>query len=295
MDNSDLQLIINAIKSRKCLTFIGAGASTAFRNQHDQEIPGLPTGCQLAEWLARECNYVNGSSYDLLKVTEYFVYANSWDRSNLEKALRDKIQSCDQPRPIHTVLAQLPQIRFIITTNYDTLLERELKRYKRLIIKHVYDRSDSKTAHFQVPFEREDRDVILHKMHGCVEMPESMVITESDYIQYLANLNDADRGMPEVFRKNIIPQYILLFLGYGLADWNFRVIWQGVLAQLANKHLRKDSYALVRAPAKQLVRYWQKQDVVVLDQDLTEFATQLAQHFNLEIPQLGIAKQPRDS
>jgi len=52
---------------------------------------------------------------------------------------------------------------------------------------------------------------ILHKMHGCVTDPESMVITESDYIQYLTNLNDADRGMPEVFRKNIIPQYTLLF------------------------------------------------------------------------------------
>lgn len=132
-------------------------------------------------------------------------------------------------------------------------------------------------------------------MHGSIDEPRSMVITQSDYIRYLAYLNDIDRGMPEYFRKMIIPQFTLLFLGYSLEDWNFQVIWEGVLSQQANLNLNKDAYALVKNPSHMQTRYWAKRNVVVLDQDLTEFARKLAEHFNLEIPQLGIDKNPEAS
>jgi len=170
-----------------------------------------------------------------------------------------------------------------------------LNKYGRNLIKHVYNPQNPKTGHFQGPVFFGDTDIILHKMHGSIDEPRSMVITQSDYIRYLAYLNDIDRGMPEYFRKMIIPQFTLLFLGYSLEDWNFQVIWEGVLSQQANLNLNKDAYALVKNPSHMQTRYWAKRKVVVLDQDLTEFARKLAEHFNLEIPQLGIDKNPEAS
>jgi hypothetical protein len=59
LQEQDLKLIFNAIESGKCLAFLGAGACTAFRKSSGAEEPGLPTGGQLAQWLAEKCQYTN--------------------------------------------------------------------------------------------------------------------------------------------------------------------------------------------------------------------------------------------
>lgn len=291
MKAEDLKLIINAIESGKCLAFLGAGACTPFKNNKGEEIPGLPVGGQLAETLAERCQYTNGKDCDLLKVAEYFLYAYGGDREPLERAIREEIQKPCTPRPIHTVLAQLEKIKIVITTNYDGLLEQELLHYNRHLLKHVHNPNDSRSGHFDFSIFLEPGEVLLHKMHGSVEIPGSMVVCESDYIKYLASFNDKDRGIPQNIRL-LIPQSTLLFLGYGLGDWNFRVIWEGVLSSYASRNLRKESYALVKSPTHFQRRYWARRNVEIFDQDLTEFATQLAEHFNLEIPQMGIEKRP---
>lgn len=295
MEKEDLNLIINAIESGKCLTFLGAGACTPFNNHKGEEIPGLPTGAQLAKKLAEKCRYSNGNYIDLLKVAEYFLYTCSGDRDELEKAVREEIQKPCVPRPIHTVLAQLKKINTIITTNYDTLMEEELRKYGRILIRNSYNRSNSMAAHFKDPGNLDENDVVLHKMHGTIEEPGSIVITESDYIYYLANLTNEDRGMPVYFRHACISKPILLFLGYGLGDWNFQVIWEGVITDYLARNARKNAYALTRNPTHMQKKYWTRRSVDIYDQDLTEFAVQLAGHFNLEIPQLGIEKQPQGS
>ena len=127
-------------------------------------------------------------------------------------------------------------------------------------------------------------------MHGTVEKPRSMVITQTDYIHYLANLNDPDRGMPEFFRKTVIPDFNLLFLGYSLEDWDFRVIWEGVLANYRDAAVDLKSYALLKNPSDFQREFWMERKVKLIDVDLTEFAICLAREFNLEIPQLGILK-----
>jgi hypothetical protein len=289
----DLKLIINAIKKGKCLAFIGAGACTPFENNNGQEVPGLPNVAHLAKKLAERCQYSNCNDFELQKVAEYFLYTSSGDRESLEKAVREEIQKTCVPRPIHTVLAQLEQVKIIITSNYDNLMEEELQKYGRKLTRNVYSRKNSRAAHFNHSPILEEGEVVLHKMHGTIEEHESLVITESDYISYLANLYDKDRGMPEYFRKTWIPFCTLLFLGYDLADWNFRVIWEGVLSGYAQQALRKEAYALVMGPTHFQRKYWSRKNVDIFDQDLTEFAIQLAEHFNLEIPQLGIEKRPQ--
>ncbi len=293
MDDTNLELIFNAIEQGDCLAFLGAGACTPFVNNKGETIPGLPTGKQLAEKLAKQCRYSNGKNndYDLLKVAEYFIYSCSGSREPLERAINEEIQKGCAPRPIHTALAQLNQVEVIITTNYDNLMEHEFHRYSRIMTRHVHHFHKSNTAHFYRSTKFKDREVALLKMHGSAEEPGSMVIAESDFITYLAFLNNEDRGLPEFFRKTMIPQCTLLFLGYGLADWTFRVIWEGLLAGETSKFTQRESYALVKHPEDMQKKYWTRRNIDIIDMDLTDFSKKLAEHFNLEIPQLGILKK----
>lgn len=290
MKAEDFDLIIKAIDSGRCLVFLGAGACTSFKHK-GKEIPGLPTGRQLAETLAEKCQYTNGKDCDLLKAAEYFLYKHNGDRGELEKAISQEIPINCKARPIHTVLAQLKQVKVMITTNYDSLLEQELDKYRKPIL-DVYRHRNPTAGHFSYTTFLGEDEVVLHKMHGSVKVPGSMVITRSDYIYYLAHLHDVDRGMPEYFRKIMIPQCTLLFLGYSLEDWNFQVIWEGLLSDLMFKNPTKKAYALMKNPGDFQKEYWRDRNIRVFDQDLTEFAVQLAGHFNLEIPQMGIEKRP---
>lgn len=291
MKTEDFKLITNAIETGKCLAFLGAGACTPFTNHKSEIIKGLPTGGQLSETLASQCKHFKGNKYDLLKVAEYYLYACGGDRDQLEKALRRELKVTKEPRPIHTVLAQLQKIKVMITTNYDNLLDDELDKYRELT-KDVYRCRNSTTGHFRHTTFLEDNDVVLHKMHGSLDVPGSMVITRSDYIYYLANLHDVDRGMPEYFRKTMIPQCTLLFLGYGLEDWNLQVIWDGVLSRNAALNPSKKAFALVKDPKDSQIDYWRDKNIILLNQDLTKFAEELAKHFKLVIPQLGIDHRP---
>ncbi len=210
------------------------------------------------------------------------------------KVIQKKIKYCE-PRPIHTVLAQLDQIKAIITTNYDVILENELLKYNRILNKHVYRVRKTDTGHFNPKPFPEKGDIYLHKMHGTVDEPESMVITKSDYIYYLANLNDIDRGMPEYFRRTLINNCRLLFLGYGLEDWNFQVIWEGVLAGYHRDFYPNEAFAIVKKPAPRHKEYWLKRNIKLIDCDLTLFAKELAKKFKKGIPQLGIQKPKGDN
>ncbi len=297
LDDQDLKSIIKSIKSGRCLAFLGAGACTEYVDKNNKTIPGLCTGGELAEWLAGKCESTNGKINDLTKISEIFVYEHGGDRQPLEAALKEKIQIRCNPRPIHSVLAQIPQIKIFMTSNYDSLMERELNKYGRKLARHVHNPLNPKTGHYKGTeyFGEQDKNIaILHKMHGSIEETGSIIITQSDYIQYLANLNDVDRGMPLFFRKTIIPNFTLLFLGYSLEDWNFRVIWEGVLSDYSYMNVKKEAYALVKSPSHFLKKYWTRRNIDVCDEDLTDFAKKLADYFNLEIPQLGIKKRKKN-
>ncbi len=293
MDDQLFQLIRSTIDDGTCLAFLGAGASAGYTDPDGNDVPGLPVGSQLSKKIADRCGYQNGSPTDLAKVAEYFLYTKSGNRQQLVQELQQHLPSCD-PRPIHTVLAQLPQIRMAISSNYDDLLEQEVRRYKRPLTRHVHNPRDSRTGHFEGPIEEHEFDggrLVLHKMHGSLDEPDSIVVTQSDYIQYLTQLTDPDRGIPDYFRKTWLPRRHLLFLGYSLNDWNFQVIWEGVLSMQAGSRFAKKSYALVKDTSAFDRDYWSSRKVTVIEEDLTDFAVRLAEVYNLEIPSLGIKRQ----
>jgi len=286
----DLEKIFAIFKEDDCLAFLGAGAGSEFIDSQQKIVPGLPRGAELAKSLADRCSYPFTLNGDLAKVAEYFLYKKSGNRKSLEEAVQEAIQKpCCPPRPIHTVLAQLKPVKIIITTNYDRMIEEEAQKYRRLTW-HYYNRFGSDNARFDhSPSIRPD-EVVVYKMHGTIEIPETMVISESDYIYYLTHIYDRERGIPDFFRKTWLPYCNLLFLGYSLEDWDFKVIWEGMLSDYRLLNPFKKAYALVRDMDDSKIEYWRDRNIKVIKYDLTEFSKDLAKQFNLEIPQLGITR-----
>ena len=123
-----------------------------------------------------------------------------------------------------------------------------------------------------------ERRTIILKLHGQVDPTpqrewESFVVTEDDYIDYLAQ-SDVSASVPVGLAAKLRRSHFL-FLGYTMADWNLRV----VLNRLWGDHpLSYRSWA-VQPEAKPLEReFWRRLDVDVLELPLEEYVEALGRY-----------------
>jgi SIR2-like domain len=123
--------------------------------------------------------------------------------------------------------------------------------------------------------------VILYKIHGSFmdEEPDAgfppVVITEEDYIELLTILARKDGSIPNMI-TGMMASCNLLFLGYGLEDWDFRTLHKGFISNVpANK--QRESFAIQHDPPEYWVRFWENNNVVIYNMDIYEFADELEQ------------------
>jgi hypothetical protein len=250
LDEDHYWLVATRAVAGKVVIFLGAGASLADRPDGSPWEVGhyLPSGGELAAFLAKRSRYPYPEDGDLLRVSQY-VDAVLGERT-LYEYLRLLFDADYPPNGLQRFLAWLAQLLsrttsgplLILTTNYDDALERafgeagvpyELLWYEA---KHsawcgrflhqqdgapvVIDRPNEYTA-----LATSGHPVIL-KLHGAVNRldphGDSYVITEDNYIDYLSR-SDIAAQIPMTLRAQMAESHFL-FLGYSLRDWNLRVI-----------------------------------------------------------------------
>jgi hypothetical protein len=96
---------------------------------------------------------------------------------------------------------------------------------------------------------------------------DNYVITEEDYIDFLTRMI-GQTAVPAQFMAHFRTRRFL-FMGYGLNDWNLRVI----LNNLQTKDLK--SWAIQFRPSAIEKRLWDKRNVDIYDVDINEFTKQL--------------------
>jgi len=236
------------------------------------------------------------------------------------RAFMDRLRSilpddeCEPSRPLE-ILARLP-FELIVTTNYDRLMERALDKAGRNwepVVQPVHGFSETEQPRLRDKLatfwgERIEAgglpNLILYKIHGTFtditsdggndeqekdaisEKPASrIIITEDDYIEFLTVVGITDVGIPKQIGSKLI-QSTLLFLGYGLEDWDFRTIYKGLIEQLERRTQLK-SFAIQKKPSACWRDFWDKKNVVIYDEDLFDFADDLEQKYE-EYRQLQI-------
>lgn len=229
-NESDWKRLLLAIEQKRCTPFLGAGASR----------PVLPSGAELAEFLAAELDYPFAERRDLARVAQYgAIHADSLYVKGL---VQQRFEACgapdfDAPGEPHALVADL-ELPVYITTNYDDFLVRALRRRtagreleRRLCPWH---RSELLGIELEPPIAQPTaaRPLVFH-LHGHFGELDSLVLTEDDYLDFLVRLTD-NEARAELPSEMLIPPRVreafrnstLLFLGYGLGDTNFRVLFR---------------------------------------------------------------------
>ncbi len=244
-DIPNYRLLDRYMSQGRIIPFLGAGASFGTRNPSKKPwLQGkhriaLPSGSELAAWLAKEASFPEKNAWDLAKVSQFFD--TTIGRADLQEALNEIFAFDQKPSAIHKYMAEAaksaPQL--IVTTNYDDLIERAFAEAKQPydVVVHVVRATEQGMIvwrkHGQAPVELLAKNCdpdfkttnVIYKIHGAIDrdVPPKYahyVITEDDYVDFLSR-------MPKVIPSTILEQLQkrhFLFIGYALQDWNVRVV-----------------------------------------------------------------------
>ena len=243
---------------------------------------------------------------DLMRVAQ-FVYLKHRSGGLYDEL--DEVFKPDHyvPNDVHSFLAELTQILrdrgytrtplLIATTNYDDLPERAMDRsgenYDLLVYEAKRPRRGTSAGHYGKFWHRgpsgtwriierpneevgllRDHPVIL-KVHGAYVRDDpdrrSYVITEDDYTDYRLPDQEISETIPASIARHLM-QSGFLFLGYGLRDWNLRVLFRRI------SDYQKLSYPtwavqLTVDAIDQL--FWEQWGVQIVQADLAEYISQL--------------------
>jgi hypothetical protein len=299
------RIVARRLREGRVVPFLGAGTNMCGRPADADWRSGdyLPSGLELASYLAESYAYPQEEELDLLRVSQY-VQSVTGGRA-LYDELHDVFARDYAPTSLHELLAALPAAirnwreqgfsarqQLIVTTNYDDALERaftlagepfEIVTYlargpDRGKFVHHTSAGDERVIE-QPNRYRElslERQPVILKIHGAVnrgsEARDSYVITEDHYIEYLAQTDIA----------NIIPAALMavmneshfLFLGYSLRDWNLRVILQRMWGRQPFEE-KYTSWAIRKDPSRLEERLWRSRNVEIFDVDLDGYVTLL--------------------
>lgn len=253
VQEADWGRLIDQLGGGHCTPFLGAGACVGV----------LPSGAQLSSRWARTYGYPFRDNRDLARVMQY-ASIEAGDAVYLKEKVCEYLGSADppdfgDPEEPHGLLAKFP-IPVFITTNYDDFLVKALSAAGKSPNSAVcawsvgvdYDQDLFESMSGQNPIA--DEPLVYH-LHGSMRKPKSLVLTESDYLEFLVKIASShDEESLRLIPGSILSALTdkpLLFIGYGLQDWTFRVIFHGLLRPIPDIHRRRSVSVQLLPPVHQ--------------------------------------------
>ena len=217
---SELRSLYEEKEQNNLVIFVGAGISENYANINGGT--GFPSWQTLIDAMVAE-DMQHKNDVDFLKTAQIFQDNNS--KEALVNKVKELFPKDYDFHEIHKLIFDL-EPEHILTTNYDSLLEKAM-RYKNLDIKyHIVD-SDEK-----IPLSKSKQNLLV-KAHGDLHRG-NIVLSEQDYNEY-------DKNFPLIlsFIRYVFSKYKVLFIGFSLSDPNFNKIlyWvKNILDENSIKH-----------------------------------------------------------
>lgn len=304
-------VIADCLRQRTVIPFFGSGASAAGPPNRAFH---LPTGAPLAEKLA-ELGYPGPKTDALSKIAQYVEEVPA-DRAILLTKVASLFSDVppDYRAFVTEFLGEIPETllpNIVVTTNYDLLVERSLEhrnvayvcvshitrgnRYAGRFLRYtaigvpLTEKSivTRKQLEGELPDPRTARGkpLIVYKMHGTAliqrrdaadrrdQIVDSIVLTEDDYVDFLAQESIAK--IPSTILEHLREAH-LLFLGYSLSDWNFRVLLRRIqMLQEESGRAPTRHWAVVDSADEVEEKFWAKRSVSLYREDLMTMLKQL--------------------
>ena len=284
LEDRDWDLLMRRIRAGKCTPFLGAGADYGV----------LPLGSQIAQEWAKQFGYPLEDAENLARVATYLAVEHDAmypKEMLLEKWFRNaKPPDYTRLEEPHATLASLP-LPMYMTTNYDPFMTKALiaakkKPHRELCKWNTFVKNTPSIFEQNAAFVPTPEEPVVYHLHGHDEFAESLVLTEDDYLDFLVRISKDNELLPYQVR-NSLSSTSLLFVGYSLADWSFRVLFRGVINSV-EQSLRRISLTVQLPPVGEdgltlhesevqsyLAKYFDQIDIRVYWGTAQEFMTEL--------------------
>lgn len=204
--------IFELIRKEELVLFSGAGMSI---------YAGYPSGVKLAQILYDNLtndlkNEIEFTS-NLPKLADDIYNLKGGNKNYLIEILKKEFLKEPCSSETHQLLAKIPQIKTIITTNYDTLFESINKN-----LEVIRKSSDYPIANLKKQW--------LFKIHGDLSDTNNIILTNSDYNNYFTT-NKEQTVFWNAVKDKLAANHIL-FIGYSFEDSNVSVIIDKILNEL---------------------------------------------------------------
>jgi hypothetical protein len=251
-----MQVFVDAMHDNRCTPIIGPRLSTQFFPDRQTIARGIAARLQVP--------ISPGSSNDLARVCQYLAVAHDarYPRSVLVKYLTERviedggltdadIREAEEGVPgpmakgprLNKLISQigrrrrgqdpedpyaiLADLRFPIyfTTSFTTLLEDALADAGRTpnVVNFPWDggRVSGKNT------QPHTSNPTVVRLFGGFDDPDSMVLTEDDYFKYITTWTTVRSQALKGLQSNLTNKNLLM-MGFGLDDWDFRVLFRSI-------------------------------------------------------------------
>jgi len=242
LTDKDWDILVQRIRDKKCTPFLGAGACYGV----------LPLGADIAQQWAKQYEYPLDDASNLIAVAQFLALKNDrmFPKEEIVRMFKAfKEPDYTNPAEPHRVLASLP-LPLYVTTNYDNFMTQALLKcdkdaHQDLCRWNKYLK-DQPSA-LDDGFRPTTANPLVFHLHGYNPLAESLVLTEDDYMDFLVNISVDEQLIPPLIQKAFTGTS-LLFIGYRIADWNFRVLLRG-LSRYMESGLRRSHFAVLTTPS----------------------------------------------
>lgn len=198
-NQADIDAIISAIENDNLTVFVGAG----FSKLAETGTIKFPSWGEIIENLKGD---LDTEETDFLIIAQ--LYYLKFGKPRLYKKLKEFIPLHAEPSEFHLRLFQILNPKYLITTNWDNLLEKTIAN-NGLFYDVIKNEADLGEPH-------SPRKLI--KVHGDLDA-QNIVFKEDDYLKYSLNNPSFDNLL-----KHVLSTTTVLFLGYSYSDPNIKQI-----------------------------------------------------------------------
>lgn len=251
-------LIAQKIRNRQCGLFIGAGLSAT---------AGIPSSAILAQELKEVlCTVPDPKLEDIissrgltLELISQYIATKVRDQYGAHREVARIIAKAEKIADLSYFekLAKLP-FQYVITTNYDTLIERTFTTFQPdAIVRH-----DDQASNV---FGLGGRPLLV-KIHGDITHPEQMVLSKDDLAQYTINHPQLSRLAASLFGAGP-----MLFLGFAKQTHAFLDLAKSYLASLGPTTHPHEWYVVDRDRLGHELASLSKESTTVIEMEVKQF------------------------
>lgn len=210
--------LIREIADRRCIIFLGAGASAGCTGQNNSKPPSWGELLNQAMAHLQSDGETQAAATQLMERGNYLNAAEvifaGVNMPEMKEFFKSKFLTPRyNPSKLHETIHELDS-KIVIQTNYDVIYEKKcgpIDGENGYSVKRYYD--DNILDEIKSPSR------LIIKAHGCVREPEKIVLTRSQYFKIKSQHQDFYKLLDSLFLTHTV-----LFIGCSLTDPDMQLV-----------------------------------------------------------------------